>query len=269
MLGFLRRFAGRIGQGEREGTVSMRVSGLLFDKDGTLLDFEASWPPVIRQAAAVAAHHDEALARALMVMAGFDPESGVTEAGSVLAAGNTAELAEVWAPHAPGAEVGELTETLERIFQEGALLHSQPVCDLRPAFESFARAGLSIGLATSDSEAAAEATVKKFGLRERFHFICGYDSGHGPKPQPGMIHAFCAARGHRPEEVMMIGDNTHDLEMARAAGAIAVGVLSGTGRELDLAPLADYLLGSVADLPSFLGLEQTQEGPNAASGPSA
>lgn len=230
----------------------MTVRGLLFDKDGTLLDFHATWTPVIRQAAAVASNHDLALSRVLMMMGGFDPDTGETKAGSVLAAGNTRELAELWAPHVSGAEVDPLTEALERVFQEGAMVSAVPVCPLEGLFQGFVSGGYSIGLATSDSEAAAEATLKKFGVHRHFHFVCGYDSGHGPKPEPGMIQAFCRARGHAPEEIMMIGDNSHDLEMARAAGAIAVGVLSGTGGKADLAPFADHLLASIAELPSLL-----------------
>jgi phosphoglycolate phosphatase len=51
----------------------------------------------------------------------------------------------------------------------------------------------------------------------------------------------------------MVGDNRHDLEMARAGGAgLAIGVLSGTGTLETLAPIADVVLDSVADLPGFL-----------------
>ena len=108
----------------------MTVRGLLFDKDGTLLDFQATWTPVIRQAAAIASNHDMALGRVLMMMGGFDPDTEETRAGSVLAAGTTIELAELWAPHVPGAEVEPLTEALERVFQEGAMVHAMPVCPL-------------------------------------------------------------------------------------------------------------------------------------------
>jgi phosphoglycolate phosphatase len=51
----------------------------------------------------------------------------------------------------------------------------------------------------------------------------------------------------------MVGDNRHDLEMARAAGAgLAVGVLSGTGSRKTLGGLADVILESVADLPAYI-----------------
>ena len=50
----------------------------------------------------------------------------------------------------------------------------------------------------------------------------------------------------------MVGDNRHDLEMARAGGAgLAVGVLSGTGTRETLAPMADVILDSIADLPGL------------------
>jgi len=51
----------------------------------------------------------------------------------------------------------------------------------------------------------------------------------------------------------MVGDNRHDLDMARAGGCgLAVGVLSGTGTRASLASIADVVLDSVADLPAYL-----------------
>jgi phosphoglycolate phosphatase len=65
--------------------------------------------------------------------------------------------------------------------------------------------------------------------------------------------AFARATGLAPSQIAMVGDNTHDMLTARNAGAgLAIGVLSGTGRHEDLAPLADVVLASVADLPAFL-----------------
>ena len=54
-------------------------------------------------------------------------------------------------------------------------------------------------------------------------------------------------------EIVVIGDNPHDLEMARSAGAgAALGVLTGNSRRDELAPLADAVLDSVCDLPAWL-----------------
>ena len=64
----------------------------------------------------------------------------------------------------------------------------------------------------------------------------------------------------------MIGDNLHDIAMARAAGAgAALGVLTGNSSRGHLAPHADVVLASIRDLPSWLagaGCDQ----PRSASG---
>jgi phosphoglycolate phosphatase len=68
-----------------------------------------------------------------------------------------------------------------------------------------------------------------------------------------MVHAFCEAVGTSPKAVAVVGDNLHDLEMGRAAGAgLLVGVLTGTSAHADLAPHADAVLDSIADLPALL-----------------
>ena len=84
-------------------------------------------------------------------------------------------------------------------------------------------------------------------------FIAGYDSVEKAKPAGDMVHAFCRACRLEPREVAVVGDNPHDLEMARSAGAgLAVGVLSGNARGEDFGALADAVLGSIAELPSYL-----------------
>ena len=50
----------------------------------------------------------------------------------------------------------------------------------------------------------------------------------------------------------MIGDSLHDLHAARSAGMVAVGVLTGLASRADLAPAADIVLDSIADLPDWL-----------------
>jgi phosphoglycolate phosphatase len=64
---------------------------------------------------------------------------------------------------------------------------------------------------------------------------------------------FCEQTGLTPAEVAVVGDSTHDLEMARAAGAgLCVGVLTGPATHDDLAHLADVVLGSAVELAAYL-----------------
>ena len=91
------------------------------------------------------------------------------------------------------------------------------------------------------------------GVADLFDFIAGYDSGHGHKPGPGMPNAFAAHIGAQAAEVAMVGDSLHDLGAGRAAGcAYSVAVLTGVAGEAELAPHADIVLPSIADLPDFL-----------------
>jgi phosphoglycolate phosphatase len=231
------------------------IRGLLFDKDGTLLDYAASWPPINRDAARLAAREDEALAAALLTLAGADPVSGLAVADSLLAAGNTRELAQAWSEAGSPLDIAALTAELDALFQ-GAVSRMVPVCALAPFFARLAGRGFSLGIATNDSAAAGSATARHFGLDDHLGFICGYDSGHGVKPAPGMVLAFCRETGLAPAEVAVIGDNSHDMEMGRAAGAgLRIAVLTGTGTRSTLEPISDLCLASIADLEAALSIQ--------------
>ena len=142
-----------------------------------------------------------------------------------------------------------MVERIDRIFHQNGLTCSVPVPGLRAALDELARAGITMGVATSDSTAAARAALGALGLGELLPHVFGYDSVPQPKPAPDIVLGFGRAVGVPAQEIVVIGDNPHDLEMARRAGAgAALGVLTGNSRRHELAPLADAVLGSIQEL---------------------
>lgn len=235
----------------------MSIRGILFDKDGTLLDYNATWTPLNRSVARLVADGDEDLAQRLLKFGGQDDAAGIVEPGSLLAASNTHEIAEAWTALVPDHGQENLTELMDGIFQKEGADTAVPIDGLRDILQALNKNGLKLGVATSDSEAGAIATLSPFDVLSYFDFIAGYDSGHGVKPGPGMVQGFCKACDLDVSAVAVVGDNVHDLEMGKAAGAgLLVGVLSGTSYEEDLAPLADFVLKDISALANVLELDR-------------
>lgn len=229
-----------------------QIAGILFDKDGTLLDFDASWGPVNRDVALMAADGDQALADHLLLACGMDPVSGEIVPDSLFAAGNTIEIAEGMINAGSPFMVEALVPKIDDCFARAAEL-SVPVTDLEPLFARLHGKGLRLGIASSDNERSIRVAAERFGILPYIDFIAGYDSGHGSKPEPGMVLGFCAATGLAPSEVAVVGDNNHDLHMGSNAGAgLKIGVLSGTGSRETLTPHSDMVLSNITELEAVL-----------------
>ena len=228
------------------------IRGILFDKDGTLIDYQASWAPTNLKAGRLAAHGDAELAARLLTVAGVDPATGYATSDGLLASGNTEDVAQAWTEAGSPFDVAELTDRLDTLFQS-AVVAAVPVCDLPALFAGLTGRGLVLGIASSDSEAAVAATAERFCLEPHLAFLCGYDSGHGAKPGRGMVDGFCRATGLSADAVAVVGDSTHDMHMAAAAGAgLRVAVLTGAGSAETLRPLSHLLLPSIATLEQAL-----------------
>jgi len=231
------------------------IRGVLFDKDGTLIDFFATWAPAYEKAAHDLARGDAALAERLMTLGGWDRTTKRFGPDSPLAAGTNAEIGRLWGEAVGHRDPKKLTEQLDLFFREHAVANARPVTDLVNLFGRLRSHGMKLGLATMDSSAAAEAQLGAFGVRRLMDFVCGYDSGFGHKPGPGMVQAFCRATGLAVKSVAVVGDSPHDLDMARAAGAgLAVGVCTGVSPRELLQQHADLVLESIAELETALEL---------------
>ncbi len=227
------------------------VAGLLFDKDGTLFDFQATWGVWCAGLVQEIAAGDPGLAAALASALGFDLDEGRFEPESPVIAGTMEVVIAAVLATAPWLDEATLREHVLVSTAAAPMVETTP---LGPLLDRLRAAGLRLGLATNDAEEAARAHLERSGILDRFDFLAGYDSGHGAKPGPGMGEAFCRATGLAPAACVMIGDSAHDLASGRAAGMRTVAVLTGPAVAGDLAPLADVILPDISALPRWLGL---------------
>jgi len=233
------------------------IRAVLFDKDGTLIDFDATWNPTYLDTVNKLAGKDAAVARRLLEVGGWDFASGSAKPGSPLRQASNAQIAALWAKELkyPGKLEG-LEFQIDVLFRTGGVHNAKPTTPHLPELlVRLKRAGLRIGVASMDGEAAVRATLERLDLSPFIDFVAGYDSGHGIKPEPGMVQAFAKQCGIKAGQVAVIGDSPHDLAMGRAAGVgLTVGFVGGGGVRDNLAPLADTIIEKLEDLlPLFTG----------------
>lgn len=233
----------------------MTIKGILFDKDGTLVDFNRTWHAIGDQLALEAAGGDRDKADNLMDLAGYDFSTRRFRPDSVFAAGTNAEIVALWYPDIAARLRKGLVERFDSFTANEGALRAVPLYGVLDALAALHGKGYRMAVATNDSTAGASQTLLMLGISHMFVAAYGYDAVARPKPAPDTVQAFCDLTGLKPREVAMVGDNRHDLEMARAAGAgLAVAVLSGTGTRERLEPMADAVLNSVVELPAYLAV---------------
>jgi phosphoglycolate phosphatase len=234
-----------------------RIRAVLFDKDGTLVDFDRTWGPaalaVMRRLAGGNPHHLDAL----LAASHFDLTAMRMRATSPLLAGSTSQYGGLWASALDREPTSAFFAEVDDLFRVEGLRHLTPIGTPRDVVGRLSGHGYRLGIATNDSEIGGVTQAEALGLTPHLDRVIGWDSGFGAKPDPGQVIGFADHVGLPPQAIAMIGDTAHDLNAARAAGAIAVLVLTGPrGRDAlgDLAPLADVVLDRAEDVPAWLGL---------------
>lgn len=227
------------------------IRGLIFDKDGTLFDFNATWSAWCHGFILGLAEGDPTRAALLADRLGYDIETRRFLKASPLIAGTMEIVVEAARGIRPDFGDANLRRHIVESTTAAPQVEAAPLAAL---LDRLRDAGMVLGVATNDSEEPARAHLERAGVLDRFAFIAGYDSGHGAKPTPGMLLAFCAATGLPPGACAMIGDSTHDLSSGRAAGMTTIAVLTGPATAEDLEPHADVVLPDIGALPAWLGL---------------
>jgi phosphoglycolate phosphatase len=141
------------------------------------------------------------------------------------------ELMRAIAPGLPPARYGEFVEAYRRHFRA-----REPAMQLFPGMRELL-AELSatslLGIATAKSRRGLERALDATGLRPHFRASRCADETH-PKPHPAMLLELMEETKTDAKSMLMIGDTSHDLAMARAAGVDALAVTYGAHPEQGL-----------------------------------
>ncbi|CTQ32834.1 HAD family hydrolase [Jannaschia rubra] len=224
------------------------IRAILFDKDGTLTDFRATWewwmPGMIAALARDSGYDPVEIGAAF----GFDMKTGriLSDGLFVTAPGHitTARVAE-----RIGWEVHRLSAWLALRSRE---VRQVPVPGLPRLFAELREGGLAIGVLTNADEKEARHHLQQMGLAPLVDRLIGCDTGFGAKPDPAGAADFADALGFARNEVAMVGDGLTDMAAALGAGLFPVGVLTGTLDRATLSAHASVVLPDVTHLTDWL-----------------
>ncbi|WP_156678372.1 HAD-IA family hydrolase [Sphingomonas profundi] len=210
----------------------------VFDCDGTLVDSQAAICAAMADCFVAAGLPDPGAAATRRVVG-----LSLVEAVAMLHPAGTADL------HA--AMAGDYKRAFQR--RRGAGLVAEPLfAGVARALADLCAAGWLLGVATGKSDRGLGLCLAHHGLADRFVTLQTADR-HPSKPHPAMLFQAMAEAGAAPETTVMIGDTSYDIAMAKAAGAVAVGVAWGYHAPAELfAEGADHVVDHAADLPALL-----------------
>lgn len=225
------------------------TKAILFDKDGTLFDFQKTWGGWAAKFLKDLSKGDASLFAALGERIQFDAENEEFHPSSPVIAGTPEEGVSLIHPLLPDWSFEGLLEHSNTTAANAPLSQVVP---LAPFLDGLVSRGIILGVATNDSVSSARAHLSAVSVETKFNCIIGSDSGYGAKPGPGMCLGFVSETGADPKSTLMVGDSLHDLEAGRAAGMTSVGVLTGLATQEDLAPYADHVLPDISYLHELL-----------------
>ncbi|ANS75422.1 haloacid dehalogenase [Paenibacillus yonginensis] len=217
--------------------------GILFDKDGTLLDFLSLWGAWALEVTGLLVKRMEDAGAELLAdplkllgltlddegrVAGYDPTGPVAMATEEQTVGVL-----TWQLYTAGVpwndalrQVRELlAEAMQKVRNER---NAKPMPGLKEFLECCRRLGVPLGVVTADQTSEALEHLRWMKLINYFGTVIGTDRVAQGKPAPDMVYLACSELGLLPEEVLVIGDSNGDMQMAKASGAAgAIGFSPG------------------------------------------
>lgn len=244
------------------GPTTFDAELVIFDKDGTLIEFDAIWQSIYlagTDAVAQTVENPTAVRAELHVAMGYDPITRRFSTHGPFATAANAKIGTVAAAvlyrHAQPPLTWDDAEAVAERTMLAALAAPldptllTPAADLPALFQSLQVAGVAVAVITSDERAQTVATLEMLGVSHLAGLVIASDDPYPKKPAPEAIWATCAHFGVPVEKTVMVGDSLTDMRMGRTAGVgLCVAVLTGPGTRDDLAPHADVVLPSIGEI---------------------
>lgn len=237
----------------------MKVDAIIFDKDGTLIDFDAFWVAVsVKALQDVLKRVKREDVPVLTLLTALGVQDGVTDADSVLCKGTYKQIGEIvhniLKENGCDYDVAEVEKfVLDGYNQNAEAGEVQPTCpDLKETLMSLKNRNIKLAVVTTDNERITRTCLTKLGVMDLFDAIYTDDGKTPTKPHPFCALDFCRSFGVEKENAVMVGDTLTDVAFARNAGIAVIGLAKNEQNKSLLTSRADVVVEKISDILSVL-----------------
>ncbi|MCF8011197.1 MAG: HAD family hydrolase [Clostridiales bacterium] len=232
---------------------------VLFDKDGTLIDFKGmwlNWLDYVFNSLINRYELNQGVFKELEHAVGVNLQDKWIDPNGDMASGRMEKVKDSTAAYLCryGGEFEEIRQTfINTVLASEAELDwasmTHPVPGLADVLKRLKDKNVKMGVVTADVTRRADDALISLGISTYFDVVVGADRVKETKPAPDMALFACELMQVSPRETIIVGDNITDVCMGKNAGTIAsLGVLTGVCGKEQLSSEADVVLDSVADI---------------------
>ncbi len=237
----------------------MSVKAVIFDKDGTVLDFDGFWLPVAVKATEIIMSKlgviDVPSAAVLKSMGVVD---GIASIKGSLCFGTYRDMAEdmnsVFKKYGYSFDTDMLTElTVDAYHGSIDAGEIKPTCpNIEEVMQYLKSKDIKIVLVTSDGPAVTAECLKGLKIDKYFDVVFTDDGTHPNKPDPFMINKLCEDYGFSKGEVVMVGDTLADMNFAINGGIRSVGLAKSEENKAILLEKTDMVVPDISYLNTVI-----------------
>ncbi len=244
---------------------SISVSGksydtelVIFDKDGTLLDFEKTWIGVIRELITSLGAYTPltpALRQRVQDALGVSVDDFRVDGNGLLAMGTFVECNALltYCLYREGIRWdrahGIVEEVGAAVFgPESRKRHVQAAPGAIDLLKMLKSRDIPAAVATNDKRADALVDMKLIGALPYIDLVLGADSVDNSKPAPDMVEKICSSMGKDPGRTILIGDTIMDALLGRNASVMLTIGVSGIVSAEELARHMNVVVSSLRDI---------------------
>jgi len=189
----------------------MKVTTIIFDLDGTLIDSSQG-----------------ILDSLFKAMEQYSIKSTITKLDSHFFMGKSLnETLKVLMPSESEAILKKVGDYYVSHYHDNYMNHAITFNGVVETIIALHEKGFKLAVATAKHTFCADAELKSAGIRKYFSVVKGTEGGVPPKPDPKLLLLVCDELKVTATEVLMVGDTDRDILMGKNAGSFTAAVTHG------------------------------------------